>query len=72
MILLAAVAEGAGTAAELWLKDLHLIPAPENPGARQKFRTLFVADYRGFLAPWYLAQPLKPPSPGSRSSLSPP
>lgn len=69
-ILLAAVAEGAETAAELWLKDPYLIPAPENPAARQQFRTLFITDYRGFLAPWYLARPLKPPALQRLSEIS--
>ncbi len=34
------------------------------------FGRSLVADYRGFLAPWYLAQPLKPPTLPRLSELS--
>ncbi len=60
-IILATVAEGPAKGADLWL-DSYLIPAPQNPEARQQFRQLFIADFHGFLAPWYLARPLNPPT----------
>jgi 3-oxoadipate enol-lactonase len=59
-IVLATVAEGPEKGADLWLGVPYIIPAPENPAARQQFRTLFIADSHGFLAPWYLARPLNP------------
>lgn len=61
-ILLATVAEGPEKGADLWLGVPYIIPAPENPAARQQFRTLFIEDFHGFLAPWYLARPLNPPA----------
>ena len=61
-IALATVNEGPEKGADLWLADPHLIPAPENPAARQRFRQLFIADYFGFLAPLYLARTLNPPA----------
>jgi pimeloyl-ACP methyl ester carboxylesterase len=41
-ILMAAAEEGPEKGADLWLADPYLIPAPENPAARQKFRKLFI------------------------------
>ncbi|HKA56843.1 MAG TPA: alpha/beta hydrolase, partial [Candidatus Binatia bacterium] len=61
-IMLATVAEGAEKGADLWLGVPYLIPAPDNPAAREQFRRLFTADFHGFLAPWYLARPLNPPT----------
>ena len=61
-ILLATVAEGPEKGADLWLGVPYIIPAPENPAARQQFRTLFIEDFHGFLSPWYLARPLNPPA----------
>ena len=61
-ILLATVAEGAEKGADLWLGVPYIIPAPESPAARQQFRKLFIEDFHGFLAPWYLARPLNPPA----------
>jgi len=61
-IMLATVAEGAEKGADLWLGVPYMIPAPQNPAARQRFRRLFIADSHGFLAPWYLARPLNPPT----------
>ncbi len=60
-ILLATVAEGPEKGADLWL-NTYVIPAPDNPAARQRFRKLFVENVHGFLAPWYLARPLNPPT----------
>lgn len=60
-IILATVAEGPAKGADLWL-DSYLIPAPQNLAARQQFRQLFIVDFHGFLAPWYLARPLNPPA----------
>jgi pimeloyl-ACP methyl ester carboxylesterase len=59
---LATVAEGPEKGADLWLDVPYIIPAPENPAARQQFRTLFIKDSHGFLAPWYMARPLNPPA----------
>jgi 3-oxoadipate enol-lactonase len=59
-IILATVAEGAEKGADLLLGVPYVIPAPENPVARQQFRRLFTTDFYGFLAPWYLARPLNP------------
>jgi len=61
-IMLATVAEGAEKGADSWLGVPYLIPALENPAARQHFRRLFTTDFHGFLAPWYLARPLNPPA----------
>jgi 3-oxoadipate enol-lactonase len=61
-IILATVAEGAEKGAEMLLAVPYIIPAPENFSARQKFHTLFTANFHGFLAPWYLARPLAPPA----------
>lgn len=61
-IMLATVAEGAEKGADLWLGVPYIIPAPQNPAARQQFRRLFISDFHGFLAPWYLARPLNPPT----------
>lgn len=47
---------------DLWLADPHLIPAPENPAVRQRFRQLFIENHHGFLAPYYLARTPKPPA----------
>jgi 3-oxoadipate enol-lactonase len=40
----------------------YVIPAPDNPAARQRFRQLFIENFHGFLSPWYLARPLNPPT----------
>lgn len=61
-ILTAAVQEGGEKAADLWLADPSLIPAPENPAARQQFQQRFIEGFHGFLAPWYLARSLNPPA----------
>ncbi len=60
-IILATVAEGPEKGADLWLNS-YIIPAPDNPAARQRFRTLFIENFHGFLSPWYLARPLNPPT----------
>ena len=61
-IFMVAAEEGPEKGADLWLADPNLIPAPENPAARQKFRKLFIENYHGFLTPYYLARTLKPPA----------
>jgi pimeloyl-ACP methyl ester carboxylesterase len=61
-IFMAAVEEGPEKGADLWLADPYLIPASENPAARQKFRKLFIENYHGFLTPYYLARTLRPPA----------
>ena len=60
-IMLATVAEGPEKGADLWL-NTYVIPAPDNPTARQQFRALFIENFHGFLSPWYLARPLNPPA----------
>jgi len=61
-IALSTVDEGPEKGADLWLADPHLIPAPDNPTVRQRFRQLFIENYHGFLAPLYLARTPKPPA----------
>lgn len=61
-IVLATVAEGPEKGADLLLNVPYIIPAPDNSAARQRFRTLFMENFHGFLAPWYLARPLNPPA----------
>lgn len=61
-IVLATVAEGPEKGATLLLNVPYLIPAPDNLAARERFRQLFIDNFHGFLAPWYLARPLNPPA----------
>ncbi|NOT57387.1 MAG: alpha/beta hydrolase [Deltaproteobacteria bacterium] len=61
-IFLSAADEGPEKGADLWLADPHLIPALANPAVRQRFRQLFIENYHGYLAPYYLARTPKPPA----------
>jgi len=71
-IALSTVDEGPEKGADLWLADPHLIPAPDNPAVRQRFRQLFIENYHGFLAPLYLARTPKPPALNRLSQLHTP
>ncbi len=48
--------------ADLWLTNPYWIPAPENPEARRKFRTIVVESFQTPLAPSLPADSLSPPA----------